>query len=59
MSDELLARACPACGAAYGEHTLDGLAACVESLLGDYDDFECYPYRPVETVTGPTLELVL
>ena len=39
MNDDLLSRPCPVCDALYGEHSLDGLAACMEAVV-DRDDLE-------------------
>lgn len=48
----ILDRVCPVCDALYGDHSLDDLAECMETALGEWGP-------EVETVTGPTLERVL
>lgn len=37
-ADDLLARPCIVCDRAYGEHSLDDLAGCMESLTEGFDD---------------------
>lgn len=40
MDGDLLMRRCPACGDAYGEHTLVSLAECIDGLFDDDEDRE-------------------
>lgn len=62
-ADDALATACPLCGDLCGEHTLASLAACMLEFASalDYGDDDGWwgPSRPVETVTGATMSLVL
>lgn len=54
MTRPLLARPCPWCSAAYAEHDLEGLAACVEGMVaGEQEELE------LDEVDGPTLRSVL
>ena len=60
--DEVLVRFCPMCNRLYGEHSLDALAWCMEEVaeMLDYEaPYDATTWRPVETVTGPTMALVL
>lgn len=60
-TDDVLDRDCPVCGAMYGEHSLDSLAWCMEQVADmlDFEPYEEHDWRPIETVTGPTMALVL
>lgn len=44
----LMARSCPVCTSAYAEHSLEGLAGCMDDALGWTEDVE-----------GPTLRSLL
>jgi len=67
LAVSLLAAPCPWCGYPYGDHELERLAECVERLAAELEETEpdefgdelalaLGPFRPVETVEGPTYE---